>query len=339
MPTRDLIDATEVERFRADLARLCDPVTTRLLVAVSGGGDSLALLLLAHAALGDRVEAATVDHGLRPAARAEAAFVAGVCRGLNVPHATLTAPLPARVGRTANVSARARALRYRLLDEHAEATRCTHIATGHHADDQLETMVMRLNRGAGVAGLAGIRAKTASLVRPLLGWRRTELATLVAAAGLTSVIDPGNTDDRYDRARLRKALADADWIDPDRWQRSAAAIGEAEDALAWMTADLLSRHARREGDGVILRLHGEPPEIVRRLLLACLKMVQPDIDPRGVDLGRLAGLALFAGPGHPPRVPARTLGNVIVAAHDRADGGRTLSFRPAPSRRPSAAAT
>src|SRR3546814_35810 len=110
-------DAALVARFCEDIAALCDPANTNVLLAVSGGADSTALLLLAHAALGGRCHAATVDHGLRPEAAVEAATVARLCATLGIEHATLTAPMPPRVKRTANLSARARALRYRLLED------------------------------------------------------------------------------------------------------------------------------------------------------------------------------------------------------------------------------
>src|SRR3546814_89144 len=97
--------------------------------------------------------------------------------------------MPPRVKRTANLSARARALRYRLLEDHARAIEATRIATAHHADDQLETLIMRLNRGSGVAGLAGIRPTGGMTIRPLLGWRRAELAALVTRCGITAIED------------------------------------------------------------------------------------------------------------------------------------------------------
>lgn len=320
MPAGDLIDPAQVERFRADLAALCDVDTGQLLVAVSGGGDSLALLLLAHATLRDRVQAATVDHGMRPAAAAEAAFVAGVCRGLGIPHRTLVGELPDRVGNTANLSARARTLRYRLLDAHRRDSGCDWVATGHHADDQLETLVMRLNRGAGVAGLAGVRAKAEPVVRPLLGWRRAELTALVAAAGLKSVIDPSNTDDRFDRARLRKALADADWLDPLSAVRSAQALAEADEALDWTLDHLLADRCRLGERAAVLDSDRLPAEFQRRLLLRCLRHIDSGIRPRGHEVTGLLATLARSGTG--------TLGGVKVLAF-----GGDWHFSPVPPRR------
>lgn len=319
-----------VGRFQADLARLCGPDGGPLLVAVSGGADSLALLLLAHAAKGGSLHVATIDHGLRKEAVAEAAMVAEVCGGLGVTHAVLAGALPPRAGRTANLSARARALRYRLLEEHRLATGCGHVATAHHAEDQVETVALRLNRGAGLAGLAGIRETTGRVVRPLLGWRRAELASLVAAAGLVPVRDPSNVDDRFDRARLRKALPHADWIDEDRWGRSAAALAEAEDALAWAARRLGEERIEEDRDGVTLTLAGEPPEITRRLVADCLVRVDPLADVRGDELLRMTTRLRIVAPES--GTVRSTLAGVMVAAR-AGEEGVVARFERAPPRR------
>lgn len=275
-----------VERFARDLAALVAP-GARLLVAVSGGPDSVALLLLAHAVLGDRCAAATVDHALRPESGDEARWVAQLCTGRGIAHATLTGALPERTGRTANLSARARDLRYALLDAEADRVRASHIATAHHADDQVETLVMRLNRGAGVAGLAGVRATSGRIVRPLLGWRKAELAALVAALGIVPVEDPSNVHDRFDRARLRKALAGVAWIDPDGWSTSAGALADAEVAISWTVGRLEAERCRNEDGGATLRPGGLPFEFRRRLVERCLLTVNPHARLRGGAVARI----------------------------------------------------
>ncbi|MEO7680378.1 MAG: tRNA lysidine(34) synthetase TilS [Sphingomonas sp.] len=278
-------DAAAVARFRADLARLCDPDVDHALIAVSGGPDSIALLLLARAAIGARCAAATVDHGLRAAAADEARFVAQLCAERGITHATLCGDFPDRAGRTANVSARARAMRYRLLDAHAVAIGATVIATAHHADDQCETVVMRLNRGAGVSGLAGIRARGGKVIRPLLGWRRSELAALVAQSGITAIDDPSNHDDRYDRARLRKALAESTLFDVEAVAGSAAALGEAEDAIVWMTDQLAAHHCRLDDARATLTgAETLPAEFQRRLVERCVRHIDPAAAIRGATL-------------------------------------------------------
>lgn len=102
----------------------------------------------------------------------------------------------------------------------------------------METLAMRLNRGSGLAGLAGTRPVNGEVIPPLLGWRRAELAGLVKATGLTPVLDPTNAYDRFDRARMRKALEGADWVAADRWCRSAGALAEAEEARSWLVGRL-----------------------------------------------------------------------------------------------------
>lgn len=311
----------QAARFRDDLARLCDVAGDTVLVAVSGGPDSVALLLLARAVLGERCVAATVDHGLRPEAAGEAAWVARLCGELGVAHATLAAPLPRRAGRTGNVSARARALRYRLLEAHAADTGAARIATAHHADDQLETLVMRLNRGAGVAGLAGVRARGGRIVRPLLGWRRAELAALVAASGIMPVDDPTNRDERFDRARLRRVLADAGWLDAEQWGRSAAALGDAEEALAWTARRMEAECCSFLPGEARLDARALPFELGRRLVERCLAHVQPGINPRGAALAEAVGRL--------SRGDTFTLGDVLCT------GAATGEWRfvPAPPRR------
>ena len=216
------------------------PEGGRLGIAVSGGPDSLALLLLAHAALAGEVEAATVDHRLRPESAEEAAAVGAVCHELGVPHAIL--PVEVQPG---NLQANARAARYEALSRWAAARNLDALATAHHADDQAETLLMRLNRGSGLSGLAGIRASTSMpgstrrLLRPLLGWRKAELEIVVRARGIEAVRDPSNENEDFDRVRIRKALAECDWLDPLRLARSAALLAQVEEALDAAVAEEL----------------------------------------------------------------------------------------------------
>ncbi|WP_066807047.1 tRNA lysidine(34) synthetase TilS [Sphingomonas asaccharolytica] len=288
------VDPAALDRFADDLAALCAPATARVLVAVSGGPDSLALLLLTHALLGERCVAATVDHGLRPEAADEAAWVADLCGARAIDHAVLRGTLPDRAGNTGNLSARARALRYELLHAHADTVGATHIATAHHADDQVETLIMRLNRGAGVGGLAGVRARSGRVIRPLLGWRRAELGAIVAAAGIVAVDDPSNVSDRFDRARLRKHLAAIDWIDPARVAASASALADAEEAIGWMVRQLGTDRVAAEDDSLLLDPNDLPFELVRRLVEHCVRQIDPAAEIRGSALVRMVN-ALESG--------------------------------------------
>lgn len=320
----DALNAGAIARFERDLSALFDVRWGRLLVAVSGGGDSLALMLLARAVLGERCVAATVDHGLRAASAGEAAFVGSIAGRLGIAHAVLRGEMPARAGRTANLSARARAFRYALLEAERVRVRADAIATAHHADDQLETMVMRLNRGAGVAGLAGVRARGGRIVRPLLGWRRTELAAIVMGSGIQPVDDPSNVDDRFDRARLRKVLGGVGALDTEQWAASARALGDAEDAIGWMAERLGGERIAVLGGRVELLADDLPFELQRRLVERALRAVEPGIDPRGDALARMA-VTLRDG-------QAAMLGNVRAAV-TRREGRAIWTFVAAPPRR------
>jgi tRNA(Ile)-lysidine synthase len=224
-------------RFAADLAALWPPEEREgaLGLAVSGGPDSVALLLLAHAVLPGRIAVASIDHGLRPEAAQEIALVERIARERGIPFAPIAVSLA-----PGNVQARARAARYAALAQWAQAARLGAVATAHHADDQAETLLMRLNRGSGLAGLAGVRARgmiagsEVVLLRPLLGWRKAELETLVAEAGIVAARDPTNTDPDFVRARLRTHLADAaDWLDPAQIALSAAHLAESLQVIEW----------------------------------------------------------------------------------------------------------
>jgi tRNA(Ile)-lysidine synthase len=178
----------------------------RVLVAISGGPDSTALLhALARLAprLGIEVEAATVDHRLRPEAAAEAALVVERCRALGV--RCEIAVVDVRAARTAHVSWQDAARRVRLaaLEEAAARRGCARIALGHTADDQAETLLFRIVRGTGVAGLRGVPYRRGPFVRPMLEVRRAEVLRYLAKRRLPFIEDPSNADRRFSRARVR----------------------------------------------------------------------------------------------------------------------------------------
>ncbi|WP_301751658.1 tRNA lysidine(34) synthetase TilS [uncultured Erythrobacter sp.] len=230
------LSATAPRRFAADLAALWpeDERNGPLGLAVSGGPDSLALLLLAHAALPGEIAVCSIDHGLRAEAAGEVALVERIAGERGIPFTQLAVTLA-----PGNLQAQARAARYAALAKWAEDNGLGAVATAHHADDQAETLLMRLNRGSGLAGLAGVRARSTiaeseiALLRPLLSWRKAELAAVVAAGGITPAADPSNTNPAFDRARLRAQLAEADWLDPIALATSAAHLAEGWQALEW----------------------------------------------------------------------------------------------------------
>ena len=287
----------------------------RVLLAVSGGPDSLAMLLLAHAAMPKRISAATVDHQLRPEAADEANFVAALCAQLVIPHSVLRPQSPI----TGNLQSAARAVRYALLHNHADAAECDFIATAHHADDQLETVLMRISRGSGIDGLAAVRAQQGRIIRPMLELTKSELEEICESSGIAPVRDPSNEDDNFDRVAMRQWLAStAHPFDPHRAVRTATAFADASEALEWMTVSLFETHVLRDDDGLVLNANSLPREIQRRLLLRILNQIQPGCVPRGDAIDRALD-TLNNG-------DRQMLGNVLC------EGGETWRFRPAPHR-------
>lgn len=262
----DKLSTSFRDRFLADLGALLPDGGGRLGVAVSGGPDSMALLHLAATALPGRIEAATVDHGLRAEAADEADLVARASAALGVPHVTLRVS----VERRASVQAAAREARYEALAGWGRERGLVAVATAHHADDQAETLLMRLARGAGLAGLAGIRRRRdlggLSLVRPLLGWRRAELAEIVA--GVATVDDPSNADPRHDRTHARALLSAAGGrLDPARLAAAAAHLADADAAVEWLVTEVIRSRTEALDDGrTFVDLEGLPREVRRRIL-------------------------------------------------------------------------
>ncbi|SFL61196.1 tRNA lysidine(34) synthetase TilS [Methylorubrum salsuginis] len=274
------MSSTDLEsRLARALAPFLERATAPVLLAVSGGPDSTALM---HAAarLGapEGLFLATVDHGLRAGSAEEAADVGRLADKLGLPHAVLTWDAPRREGR---VQAEARAARYRLLAHHAKGIGADRILTAHTRDDQAETVLMRLLAGSGPAGLAGMRSERMigeglRLLRPFLALPKADLVAYCTAHGLPFVRDPSNADERFARARLRRLLPllEGEGLSPDRLARLAARIARNEAALASRAATVLAEVClAREGEGLILdgsRLAREPEAIVLRVLDAAL---------------------------------------------------------------------
>jgi tRNA(Ile)-lysidine synthase len=183
-----------------------------IVLAVSGGPDSIALMWLAARwrrtlTRGPRLIAVTVDHGLRPEAAREAREVKRLARQLDLPHRTLRwRGAKPKTG----VPAAARAVRYRLLAEMARASGATHILTAHTSDDQAETLLMRMLRGSGIAGLAAMARQSERegvwLARPLLDIPKSQLVATLNKAKIAFADDPTNRDTSYTRPRLRALM-------------------------------------------------------------------------------------------------------------------------------------
>jgi len=210
-PMRDdehsAITASQAKSLFADLKS-----APAIVLAVSGGPDSIALMWLAARwrrtlSRGPRLIAVTVDHGLRVEAAREARDVKRLASRLDLPHRTLRwRGAKPKTG----VPAAARAARYRLLAEMARANGATHILTAHTRDDQAETLLMRMLRGSGIAGLAAMARQSERagvwLVRPLLDVPKSQLVATLNKAKIAFADDPTNRDTSYTRPRLRALM-------------------------------------------------------------------------------------------------------------------------------------
>ncbi|WP_374642598.1 tRNA lysidine(34) synthetase TilS [Tabrizicola sp.] len=259
-------------------------------VALSGGGDSTALLHLCLAA-GLRVEAVTVDHRLRAESAAEAAAVAAACAALGLRHEVRVWDHGALAG---NVMDAARRARMALIADWARARGIGCVALGHTRDDQAETLLMGLARAAGLPGLSGMRPGFAldglRFRRPLLAAGREELRDWLRGRGIPWLDDPSNEDARYQRVRARRALAALAplGITAEGLATVAGNLARAQAALAQQVR-AAGRHLR-EAAGALQVAPGfreEPEEIRRQLLQAALCWLSgADYPPRAADLAR-----------------------------------------------------
>jgi tRNA(Ile)-lysidine synthase len=253
-----------------------------LVLAVSGGPDSVALMWLAARwrralARGPRLIAATVDHGLRAESAREARDVKRLARALELEHRTLkwTGDKPAT-----GIPAAARAERYRLLARAARSVGASHILTAHTRDDQAETLLMRLLRGSGIAGLSAMARESArdgvTLARPLLAIPKSRLVATLGKAGIAFADDPTNRDTAFTRPRLRALLPmlASEGGDARALARLAARLARANEAVEVLT-DGAERYLalsggaapRREGRELDAEAFAAMPEEIRLRLL------------------------------------------------------------------------
>jgi tRNA(Ile)-lysidine synthase len=285
-----------------------------VLVAVSGGADSVALLHVLMTLAGElslRLHVLHVDHGLRPDAGRDAEFVRRLAARLEV---------PANVGRVTvpaggSLEAAARAARYAALDAEARRVDARRIAVGHTADDQAETVLMRMLAGAGVRGLAGIPPVRGRIIRPLIETRRGELRAALEAAGLPWVEDPSNRDSKFLRNRIRHELL------PLLSASYSADVVTALDRIARLCRDTvgaIERVARREldrlavdaGEALVLP-HAALAELPAQVAAEVLRLAAARLGSRApLRAWAHRGLArILASP--PPRRPFR-LGGIAV---------------------------
>ncbi|MXQ08719.1 tRNA lysidine(34) synthetase TilS [Alphaproteobacteria bacterium GH1-50] len=257
----------------------------RIGIAVSGGSDSLSLLhLMAEWGRADLM-AATIDHGLRPEAAEEAAYVARFCEGLGIPHRTLRWRDWDGKG---NLQDQARQARYRLLARWADRQRLDTVALGHTLDDQAETFLMRLAREAGLDGLSGMpqvfHRHDMRFDRPLLFERRSDLRAFLDRRGIRWVDDPTNEDEGFSRIKARRALQALEplGIDVEVIGYSMLNLDFARTALAEHVREIALGLSQVIGGDIVFdraKLRRQNPEILRKLISGALKWVSADTYP------------------------------------------------------------
>jgi tRNA(Ile)-lysidine synthase len=293
------------------------PLDAPLVLAVSGGADSMALLhgaarLVETDASRWQLTVAHLDHGLRPDSGADASFVTDVAAALRLPcevRMTDVATLARAEGRS--IEDAGREARYRFLDEIAPDGAL--IATAHTADDAAETVLLSLLRGAGLAGARGIPGRRGRVVRPLLGERRATLRALLGAGGLAYRDDPSNADPSYLRNRVRGELMPLlEELRPGAVDRIGrfARLAAADDALL---DDLAAAElARLTGDDGTIDWHDPPvPALGRRILRLAIGQPAPSADriEALVDAaaGNHGGVTIELGGGRSASVSGRRI--------------------------------
>ncbi|QRM28868.1 tRNA lysidine(34) synthetase TilS [Microvirga sp. VF16] len=331
-PPDDVLSDEGLENLFASLNQ-----ASGIVAAVSGGPDSMALmhLIARWCAAGPRppVLVATIDHGLRPEAAEEAAFVASEAAALGLPHRILawTGDKP-RTG----IQKAARAARYRLLVEYAREAGASHLITAHTLDDQAETVMMRLARGSGLSGLAGMRRETDRdgivHARPLLDRPKSSLLTLCQGQGWRFVTDPSNANEVYARVRWRRLmpLLAAEGLDAGRLVRFAERAAQADEALDLKAREALDRAGPVFEDGILSFqgsiLASEPFEIAVRVLERALSRT-------GLENSRLHRLEACAGRLREAVRAGEALRLTIAGALLRLNRAGRVSIGPEPPRR------
>jgi tRNA(Ile)-lysidine synthase len=312
-----------------------------VVLAVSGGPDSVALMRLSAglrtiAPVG-RMLAATVDHGLRPESGGEAEQVAAWAEAAGLPHRILTWAGAKPKTRLQEV---ARNMRYDLLFGLAREVGASSVLTGHTLDDQAETLLMRLARGTGVSGLAGMRPRSErngmTLARPFLALRKGRLVATCQVEGWPYLDDPSNADPRFARARLRRLMPqiEREGLTPERLALLAARARRADDALEAQTMAVMEMACIAAGEGRVemdsATLRAEPDEILVRVVVRAIAGLLGALS-RPVRLEQLEAHILgdLRGAIERGETLRMTLGGALI---DLRAGGR-LILTPEPPRR------
>jgi tRNA(Ile)-lysidine synthase len=344
------ISASEARRLFADWKK-----APAIVLAVSGGPDSMALMCLAARwrralAQGPRLVAVTIDHGLRAEAAQEARAVKRLARRLDLTHRTMrwTAVKP-----NSGIPAAARTARYHLLTRAAQECGATHILTAHTRDDQAETLLMRMLRGSGIAGLAAMARQSERagvvLARPFLDVSKSRLLATLKKAGIDFADDPTNRDVRFTRPRLRAILPvlAAEGGDARNLARLASRLARVNAAVEIMVDGAERYLALRENEarppGLAVdsfdsaAFAGLPDEIRLRLLLRAInrrghegpaELGKAEVLLAALDRAAQGSASHRKRPGLKPTRLKQTLAGALVSLSD----GR-IRIEPSPPRR------
>jgi tRNA(Ile)-lysidine synthase len=344
------IQQTHAESVAATVRRLLDRVRgalermgpvrpgERVVVGVSGGPDSVVLLhLMAQLgnASGWSVHAAHFDHGLRGAgSQDDARFVQQLAEGWAIPLTLESAPPGSLTRHGRGLQAAAREARYAFFERVASATGARWVATGHTADDQAETVVMRWIRGGGATGLAGIPAVRGRFIRPLLAVSRAEIEAYLEAVAVTPRRDPSNDDPRFFRVAVRQTIIPAlRALNPRAVETIGRAAGLLADDAAWLEAcaeECLASLVRGAGEGWIELARAElgelHPALRRRVIRRALARIRDDA----------TDVAFHLVESVCRRLAARSVGRIAIGRDLAADlGANLVRFATARAERPS----
>jgi tRNA(Ile)-lysidine synthase len=294
-----------------------------LVVGLSGGADSVALtdvLASLQRRHGFRLVAAHLDHGLRPGSVEDAAFCHALCATLGVPFRGGSAPVRDRASREkGGLEQAARHERYSFLRRVKDDEGAAWVAVAHTQDDQAETLLLRLLRGAGASGLAGMRRRHGDLARPLLGVPRLRVLEHLRARGLAWREDPSNADPAHLRNRVRHELIP--YLDQrfnprvrEALARTAALLADEASYLAAQAEALVAGIASRDGEGLVLdrrQLAAAPTALARAAVRLALQRAGGLV---GIDRGHVDRLLRVAASAAP------------AGRHLRLPGGREARF-------------
>lgn len=298
---------------------------TGLLLAVSGGADSTALLLASHAiarAAALKLEVACLDHGVRAESAAEQNAVRVLCDTLQVPFHAERLLLSAGSA----LESRARDARYQALAAIQKQAGLTWVATAHTASDQAETLLMRLGRGSSLRGAAGVREKRPPFVRPMLDWTRREVLAYLEARGQSYAQDAMNADDAFLRVRIRTEVLPAleqacEGAVAVRLARFAAVAAEDDALLGDWAALAFARLTLTPNSLDLVGLRNLQRPLLRRVLALFFERMKVRVDTERIE----GALGLLSGG---PPLPTSADGTL------RVKGGRLFWQVNPPRRRP-----